>query len=593
MLTKIALKSLRHKWRDYLVLLIGTTIAVGIFYMFSAMATNDAFLKANSTVKMIIPVFIVGEVLLGIITFVYLNFANSFLLRLRQKEYGLFSMLGATKRQIGTLLMRETLLVGVVSVILGMLLGMGLTSVSAGYLMNLIGIELENWSVVTPNAIIVTVIFFMLVFFINGVYNRIRLTRRDTLTLLTADATVKQPKLSTMKMVFMGLLGLALLIGSYLLMPHIGTFMLPGFVAIIVLNITGTYLFVSHTLNLVTKWIQNSNFGMRGLRPFLNGQLRFRLADYKRILTMIAVLFGMALGAMSVGQGYYIALPTQAVENADVTMVVRNEQTDLSDVSDVTYRADIHYVVSDDKVSFLKSDFADIKIPDREYLENGKSKLNMVSVDSEGINENYTLLTWANYAAGLEFGGQFELVDTLPAGEQKTLRAFTTSDFMGNEKELRQVYDGEKRYLENANQGGPSSVPGSFGMLVLLKSVFGGLEFMSMFLGMAFMVMLASTLMFKILSNVVPDMRRYQILNMVGVTKHQAKMAVAKDLGILFFIPMTIGLADALIGLQMFDKLMPDAYAGVPTALPWVLGIYALYYLVTVFIYQRLVLKSK
>lgn len=593
MLTKIALKSLRHKWRDYLVLLIGTTIAVGIFYMFSAMATNDAFLKANSTMKMIIPVFIVGEVLLGIITFVYLNFANSFLLRLRQKEYGLFSMLGATKRQIGTLLMRETLLVGMVSVVLGMILGMFLTKVSAGYLMDLIGVKLSNWSVVTPNAIIITVVFFMVVFFLNGVYNRLRLTRRDTLTLLTADNTVKQTKVRPVKMFIMGLLGLALLSLSFLLMPQIATIQIPGFILIIVLNVVGTYLFVSHTLNLVTAWIQNSNFGMRGLRPFLNGQLRFRLGDYKRILTMISVLFGMALGAMSIGQGYYIALPTQAVENSEITMLVRNEETDLSDIKDITYRADVNYVVNDNNVYFLKSDLAKSKVPERVYSgESNKPKFEMLSVDSEEIKESFTLMSWANYLAGVEFGSEVNVVDELPAGDQKTMRAFLTSDFMGNEKALRQAYEGEEKYVE-ASETGLMSVPGSFGMLVMLKSLFGGLEFMSMFLGVAFMVMLASTLMFKILSNVAPDTRRYEILRMVGVTQRQAKKTIAKDLGILFFIPMTIGLADALLGLQMFKPMMPDAYAGVSTALPWVLGIYVAYYLVTVMIYQRLVLKRK
>jgi len=593
MLTKIALKSLRHKWRDYLVLLIGTTIAVGIFYMFSAMATNDDFLKSNSTLKLIVPVFIIGEVLLGIITFVYLNFANSFLLRLRQKEYGLFSMLGATKRQIGTLLMRETLLIGSVSVVLGILFGMGLTKISSGYLLDLIGVKLSNWSVITPMAILTTVVFFMIVFLLNGVYNRMRLTHRDTLTLLTADTTVKQPKVGTFKTIVMGLLGLVLLGLSYVIMPEVGTFQIPGFIAIIVLNVTGTYLFVSHTLNLVTKWIQNSNFGMRGLRPFLNGQLRFRLADYKRILTMISVLFGMALGAMSVGQGYYVSLPEQAVKNSAVTMVVQNEETDLSDVTKVTYRTDVHYVIKDEKAYFLKSDLEKSKVPEMVYQNDNTSKLEYKSVAGMDAPESGTLHGWANYLAGTEFETMPELVDQLPAGKEKTMRAFTTSDMNGNEKTLRTIYAGEEKYLDMNGNGGQQAVPGSYGFLILLKSLFGGLEFMSMFLGIAFMVMLASTLMFKILSNVGPDTRRYQILTMVGVTKRQAKATMAKDLGILFFIPMVIGLADALLGLQMFKELMPDPYAGVATALPWVLGIYFAYYLVTVFIYQRLVLKRR
>ena len=100
----IAMKSLRSKWRDYLVLFVGLMVSAAIFYMFSAIALNKEFLLANSTTGIIVLVFTIGEFLLGLITFVYLNFANSFLLRLRQAEYGLMSMLGAKRKQIGMLI---------------------------------------------------------------------------------------------------------------------------------------------------------------------------------------------------------------------------------------------------------------------------------------------------------------------------------------------------------------------------------------------------------------------------------------------------------------------------------------------------------
>ena len=84
----IAMKSLRSKWRDYLVLFVGLMVSAAIFYMFSAIALNKEYLLANSTTAIIVLVFTIGEVLLGLITVVYLNFANGFLLRLRQAEYG-------------------------------------------------------------------------------------------------------------------------------------------------------------------------------------------------------------------------------------------------------------------------------------------------------------------------------------------------------------------------------------------------------------------------------------------------------------------------------------------------------------------------
>lgn len=67
---QIALKSLRAKWRDYTVLFVGLVISAAIFYMLSAIALNRDFLLNNSSIGLIVPVFMVGEFLLGVITFV-------------------------------------------------------------------------------------------------------------------------------------------------------------------------------------------------------------------------------------------------------------------------------------------------------------------------------------------------------------------------------------------------------------------------------------------------------------------------------------------------------------------------------------------
>lgn len=199
MLNKIALKSLRQKWRDYSVLVIGSLIAVAIFYMFGAIATNEPLLKSMSTMTKQVIVFVFGEIFLGIITFVYLNFANNFLLRLRQKDYGLLAMLGASKRQVGGLLMRETLFIGSIATTLGILVGAGLTKLSGQTLMDLIGIKVKHWAVLTPKAILITIVFFL-----NGMYNRWRLKRVDTLTLLHADETVKAKTEKTGRQVVLG-----------------------------------------------------------------------------------------------------------------------------------------------------------------------------------------------------------------------------------------------------------------------------------------------------------------------------------------------------------------------------------------------------
>lgn len=592
MLNKIAFKALRQKWRDYSVLLIGTTIAVAIFYMFTNIAMNEELLLSLSTMtqKMIVFVFVLGQILLGVITFVYLNFANSFLVRLRQKDYGLLSMLGATKHQIGSLLLRETLLLGLISSILGVFVGMGITKLSGQALMQSIGIKLSHWSVGTPKVVLVTIGFFLLIFLFNGLYNRWRLMRLDTLTLLQADHVASAKKVNPKRQLILGLLGIILLGISYAIMPKVVQWQMVGLTVDLILNVTGTYLFVGQTLGLVTYWIGKSEFGQKGLRNFINGQLRFRLDEYKRILTMIAVLFGLALGAISVGQGYYVSLPKQAVENDALTLATKNPKTDLADLKDVTYQAQLDYVVKDQTVYFNKDSVKNAQVPTLVYQQNGQpdAKPKQTSVDVNHPEDAYTLSTLANYVTGVPFGSDVQLVNQLPAGKQETIKLVKVKDLQANESILKKMAANEKSYMSNPDE----AIPGAYGNLISLKTIFGGLEFMSIFLGIAFLIMLASTLMFKTLSNVSLDRRRYEILAMIGTTPQQLRLTAFKDVGILFFIPMLIGLVDATMGMQIFKPIMPDPYSGFSLGLVLVLGIYGGYYILTSLIYQRLVLKK-
>jgi ABC-type transport system, involved in lipoprotein release, permease component len=123
MLNKLALSGIKHRLRDYSVLFSGMIIASAIFYMFMSLATNKNFLKSNSPAEATSFIFGFGAVLLAIITIVYINYANSFLLSMRQKEYGMFMMLGAKSSKISKMIFIETFSIGAISTVIGSAIG--------------------------------------------------------------------------------------------------------------------------------------------------------------------------------------------------------------------------------------------------------------------------------------------------------------------------------------------------------------------------------------------------------------------------------------------------------------------------------------
>ena len=159
------------------------------------------------------------------------------------------------------------------------------------------------------------------------------------------------------------------------------------------------------------------------------------------------------------------------------------------------------------------------------------------------------------------------------------------ADLHENETVLVKNAEREAKALDSTVQ----KLSGSYGFYALAKSYFGGFEFMGIFLGIGFLAMLASTLMFKVLSGVADDKRRYRILTMIGTSERQVTMTVAKDLGTLFFIPLIIGLLDVVFGLNMFKAILSNPYVGFVPSLIGILALYLAYYFLTVVIYRRLI----
>nr|WP_054757702.1 hypothetical protein [Liquorilactobacillus satsumensis] len=100
MLRKLTISAIKYRWKDYLILFSGLIISSAIFYLFETLATNNVYLHANGQLVSIIGyIFSFGAVLLMLITFIYINYANSFLLSMRQHDYGLFMILGGTSQE--------------------------------------------------------------------------------------------------------------------------------------------------------------------------------------------------------------------------------------------------------------------------------------------------------------------------------------------------------------------------------------------------------------------------------------------------------------------------------------------------------------
>ena len=123
--------------------------------------------------------------------------------------------------------------------------------------------------------------------------------------------------------------------------------------------------------------------------------------------------------------------------------------------------------------------------------------------------------------------------------------------------------------------------------------MFSGFEFMGFFLGLAFLTMLASCLMFKILSGAYSDVQRYRMLNKIGARQSLLKQSIRREIGVLFLGPGIVGMIHVLFGLQMFKAFLSEPYQQLWIPFGIFFLLYLIYYVVTVWMYTQLVIEQQ
>ena len=621
MLWKLSLTGIKSRFKDYLVLFSGLTFASAIFYMFMTLATNPAFLKGSLSISFKITqiVFSFGIALLSIITFVYIVYANSFLLSMRQKDYGMYMMLGARTSKIGRLIFAETLVVGLLATLLGTVLGVGLTQGVSSVLISQLGLQIHKFVGFYLPALLWTIAFFAILFFLAAFWNRHKLVKSNVINLLHEDQ--KPVKLHRNKLwkFIEAILGIALLAIGYWAMMHaakLGTKTIP--IAFFTIVFGSYFTFDSFFTEIIDLLRKNLAYKYKKLHSFTLGQLKFRLSDYTRILSTVSLLFALALGAITVGLNFN-NMTEQSMQSTyyDVVLYGHNKKVDnqLKKVSvKSTTPFDYKMVVEGkgkekNRVLYIsENQLENNKIMYQRYSrKNGMNHYDtrritvndLKNKKSSPVNDaEYQLMSLTPYA-----GAQVKVVsqnqyNQVNAKENK-IELLRVNNFRSNFNNVEKLQNLSATQMMSSPKVDKDAINVNLSnsksaQYRLVSSMTSGFEFMGFFLGLAFLAMLASTLMFKVLSGANSDKPRYQMLWKIGTRKSLLKASIAKEIGILFALPAALGVVDVLFGLQLFKSILGmNTYdkLWIPFTIFGVL--YVLYYLLTVVLYQHIVLQKE
>lgn len=597
---KLALTGMKSKFKDYTVLLAGLVMSISIFYMFQTMAWNRSFTEANAVIDSIQLVYIMGSILLSGITLFYILYANGFLLSLRQREFGLYMVLGARKNKIRSLMFIETVALGLISLAAGLALGFCLSALVGQLMARQLDITLTGYHAVYGPAILFTIVFFAMLFALSALWNQLKLARMQVLQLVHGHAQADRIRKRRIWKLVLGIVGLIALGLGYFSLTFMEQLREVGLFTATFMTPLGTYLLFMVLLPPFVEKLKKRN-STRGIRAFTFGQLSFRINGLTKLLATVAMLVALGAGAIAGGMAFVNDAKIKSESYSVYDAIVHDptpEQEKVLAALPFIDRLEYRYKLEREIVYYAREDLEGNRplIPSIQGQKYGDQLVRINEMLRAGSGDTATAYSqeWESFIWQITPNQQqdYKILDenqfiSLSAKEQKIVIG-KTSDFLAH----RSSWEA----LDNLVAGSSEDAYLPWSKWQYYQNALGdasGTLFMGFFLGIAFLAMMASCLMFKILSGAAKDVQRYEMLDKIGVRKEKLTRSIYHELFLVFLFPGAVGLLHVLVGMNLFSFILSEPYYKLWIPIALFAAIYSVYYLLTVRMYQNIVLPGR
>ena len=303
MFSKIALNNVKRSFKDYSIYFLTLTFAVCIFYSFNSIEAQTSVLEISKSTKSYMVTL--NKLIAGTSVFVsfilggLIIYANNFLIKRRKKEFGIYMTLGMSKGKISRILIMETFLIGLLSLIVGILLGIivsqGLSVITA----KLLEVDMDKYKfIISVSAIIKSSLYFGIIFFLVMIFNQVKTYKYKLMDMLNAakkneDIKLKNPVIS----IFIFLLSVAALSSAYSMVLKFGLdlsnslFLLAG-----ILGVIGTLLcFLSLSSFLIYMVQRSKKIYFKNLNIFVLRQINNKITTNFLSMTAICIMLFLTI----------------------------------------------------------------------------------------------------------------------------------------------------------------------------------------------------------------------------------------------------------------------------------------------------------
>ena len=389
---RLAVKNVKKSFRDYMIYFLTLAFAICLFYSFNSFQAQQAVMELSQSQHEIIEsvqgLIKTLSMFVAVVLGFLIIYANNFLIKRRKKELGLYTLLGMPKHHISRVLVYETFMIGLLSLIAGLLAGLFVSQLLTIITANLFEAALNYSFIFSTDATKMTIIAFAMIFFIIMIFNIFILNRYQLIDLLTADKKNETLKAKNIYLsILMFLLSLVILGFTYWYALSEGMNALMQLQIIAPAGIIGTILFFMALSGFLLKFVQSSKkLYYRKLNMFVLRQINASINSNFVSMSIVCIMLLFSIGALATGTNLnrtinstiQLATPfdcsygvyDSAYNDKDYLIDLSNLKEDLKiDNRDIQEEYFIHDYRSDITFASFKPYVDDSIVPDDQFEE--------------------------------------------------------------------------------------------------------------------------------------------------------------------------------------------------------------------------------
>ncbi|OUQ04008.1 ABC transporter permease [Thomasclavelia spiroformis] len=615
MLFKLSLKNVKKSFSNYAIYFFTLILGISIFYIFNALETQTIMLSLSKSLHEIISMM--NNIIAGLSVFVsiilgfLIIYANQFLIKRRKKEFAVYMILGMSKKQISKILLGETITIGFISLMIGLIMGIGLSQVMSIVVANLFEANMNEFVFIfSKSACIKTIIYFGIMYISVILLNTFKINKCKLIDLLYADkksgkTKIKNPIICVLVFIF----SICLLAYAYYNVT-IGAANLKDQFSVLLqmfYGATATYLIFWSLSNLLLKIMMLlKNIYFKNLNSFTLKEISSKLNTTVLSTTIICLMLFVTICILSTSFAINNSINTQIdyftpVDlqidingNKSISEYLSKQNIDIKhDLKNIlefkTYTTDqlkikdtFGSVYNEAKENFLNSTEIIIKLSDYNKLaklynlqEYDLKNEYIVVCDFERIKENRNkslknkpeivigdkkysskydqcMDGFLNMAGGeMNFG--FYILPDQAVNDFNISSSYLVANYnVMNENDYNQMILEKLNNLKNEDGNVNTRLDiynGTVGITTMII-------FISLYLGIVFLIASAAIIALKELSQNIDNKEKYRLLRKLGTSDKDINHSLFIQILIYFVSPLILAIIHSFFGLQVCKNML-------------------------------------